>query len=84
MTDLDVLEVGVVERVVEGQAGTAGDPEYVLDAFGLEGLTKGIGSAHSDGSPEMVMGTAVPRVRPERSDPSHGATKYFTSRFRAI
>ena len=43
---LDVLEVGVVERVVERQAGPAGDPEDVLDTLGLKGLAEGVGGAH--------------------------------------
>ena len=46
VADLDVLEVGVVERVVERQARPAGDPEYVLDPLGLQGLAKGVGGTH--------------------------------------
>ena len=37
---LDVGDVGVVERVVGGQVGAAGDPEDVLDALGLESLRR--------------------------------------------
>jgi hypothetical protein len=49
---LDVLELGVVERVVGRQVGAAGDSEDVLDALGLQRFTQCIRRPHgaSDGS----------------------------------
>ena len=46
VTDLHVLEVGVVEGVVERQARSPGDPEDVLDTLGLQGLAECVCSAH--------------------------------------
>ena len=43
---LDVADAGVVERVVGGEVGAAGDPEYVLDALGLEALHDGVDGSH--------------------------------------
>jgi hypothetical protein len=39
VADLDVLEVGVEDRVVGGQVGPTGDAEDVLDALGLQSFT---------------------------------------------
>ena len=43
---LDVLEVGVVDRVVRRQVRAAGDPEDVLDPFGLECFAECVGRPH--------------------------------------
>ena len=43
---LDVGQVGVVQRVVGGQVGAAGDAEDVLDPLGLERLKKSVRRAH--------------------------------------
>ena len=49
VADLDVAEVGVDERVVGRQVGSAGDPEDVFDALGLEGFHQGVGGSHQTG-----------------------------------
>ena len=47
VTALDVAHARVVERVVGGQVGAARDPEYVLDALGLEALHDGVDCSHA-------------------------------------
>ena len=43
---LDVDDVRVVQRVVGGQVGAAGDAEDVLDPLGLQRLAESIGRPH--------------------------------------
>ncbi len=44
--NLDVGDLGVIQRVVGGQVGASGNPEDVFDALSLEGLAKCVGGAH--------------------------------------
>jgi hypothetical protein len=54
---LDVADARVVEGVVGGQVGSTRDPEYVLDALGLEALHDGVDGSH-DGA--VLSGRRTP------------------------
>jgi hypothetical protein len=43
---LDVAHARVVERVVRRKIGPARNPEYVLDALGLEAFHDGVDCSH--------------------------------------
>src|SRR3954462_11992149 len=71
---LDMQEVRVVERVVGGQVGAAGNAEDVLDTFGLQCFAECIGGAHeSKRVYQRVFGVPAgffaPRERLRQVDP---------------
>ena len=75
---LDVADAGVVERVVGGKVGAARDPEYVLDALGLEAFHDGVDCSHDGSSSFLKSGrSSLPGrnylIRPLKIAPTAGA-----------
>ena len=56
---LDVLEVGVVDRVVRGQVGAAGDPEDVLDPSALSASQSASAARMERGMVAPVRGRSI-------------------------